>query len=103
MAMSLPNFRQRTGVANGRAWWAMGILPGAICFYVSLTKRNTEKFASHIDVSIEGWDDKVDLCLSQAIGGGANRQGGYLQKRRYRHWNFTYYLPVKIMVFGSGR
>lgn len=83
---------QEWGMVGG--WSILGL-----CFCVGCKLKYKEKFASHIDVSIEELDEQVDLSLSQAI---EVVQSAEAAKEEVPALEFTYYLPVS-MVFGSGK
>lgn len=84
-------------------WQEWGMVGGwsilGLCFCVGCKLKYKEKFASHIDVSVEELDEQVDLSLSQAIEVVHSAEAA---KEEIPALEFTYDLPVS-MVFGSGK
>lgn len=84
-------------------WQEWGMVGGwsilGLCFCVGYKLKYKEKFASHIDVSIEELEEQEDISLEQALEVVRSAE---VVKEEPQVLEFTYCLPVN-MVFGLGK
>lgn len=84
-------------------WQEWGMVGGwsilGLCFCVGCKLKYKEKFASHIDVSIEELEEQEDISLEQALEVVRSAE---VVKEEPQVLEFTYCLPVN-MVFGLGK